>query len=117
MASSENTDGQSSAVDVTKLEAEYKKNKARAKSNFSRAKNKLLSLLQQQVMPSRREVQDACRRMDTCSELAIDVLMNFSEFYIRNNEMQKSVRVSNEMEKIDDEYSLEYEAANKYLQS
>lgn len=55
--------------------------------------------------------------MDTCSELAIDVLTNFSEFYIRNNEMQKSMRVSNEMEKIDDEYSSAYEAANEYLQS
>ena len=55
--------------------------------------------------------------MDTCSELAIDVLTNFSEFYIRNNEMQKSMRVSNEMETIDDEYSSAYEAANEYLQS
>ena len=55
--------------------------------------------------------------MDKCSELAIDVLTNFPEFYIRNNEMQKNMRVSNEMEKIDDEYSSAYEAANEYLQS
>ena len=115
MASSENMDGWSSAVDVTKLEEEYKKDKARAKSNFSRAKNKLLSLLEQQELPSRREVQDAYRRLDTCSELAIDVLTNFSDFYIRNNEMQKSMRVSNEMEKIDNDYSPAYEAANEYL--
>lgn len=46
MASSENTDSRSAAVDVTKLEAEYKKDKARAEANFSRAKNKLLSLLE-----------------------------------------------------------------------
>ena len=116
MASSENTDGRSAAVDVTKLEAEYK-DKARANSNFSCAKNKLLSLLEQQELPSRREVQDACRRMETCSELAIDVLTNVSEFYIRNNEIQKSMRVSNEMEKIDDEYSSAYGAGNEYLQS
>lgn len=114
MASSENTDGRILAVDVTKFEAEYKKDKARAKLNFSRAKNKVLSLLEQQELPSRRKVQDSCRRMDTCSELAIDVLTNFSEFYIGNNEMQKRGRDSNGMEKMDDEYISTYETANEY---
>ena len=95
MASSENTDSRSATVDVTRLEAEYKKDKARAKSNFSRSSNQLLSLLKQQELPSRREVQDSCRKMDSCSELAMDVLTNFSEFYIKTVEMQKSMRVSN----------------------
>ena len=47
----------------------------------------------------------------------MDVLTNFSEFYIKIEEMQKSMRVSNEMERIYDEYSSAYEAANEYLQS
>ena len=102
MASSENTDGRSSAENIVKLEAEYKKDKARVKSSFSRAKNRLIGLLDQQVLPSRNEVQDACRRMDSCAELATDVLTTFSEFYIRINEMQISMRVSNEAEKLDD---------------
>ena len=75
------------------LEAEYKKDKAREKSSFSRAKNRLIGLLDQQELPSRNEVQDVCRRMNSCAELATDVLTNFSEFYIRINEMQKSMRV------------------------
>ena len=108
MASSENTDGLSSAENIVKLEAEYKKDKARVKSSFSRAKNRLIGLLEQQELPSCNEVQDACRRMDSCAELATDVLTNFSEFYIRINEMQKSMR---------DEYSSTYEAATEYLQS
>ena len=98
MASSENTDGWSSAENIVKLEAEYKKDKARVKSSFSRAKNRLIGLLEQQELPSRNEVQDACRMMDSCAELAKDVLTNFSEFYIRINEMQKSMCVSNEAE-------------------
>ena len=49
-----------------------------------------------------------CVTTDTCSELAIGVLTNFSEFYIRNNDMQKSMQGSNEMVKIDDEYSSAY---------
>ena len=47
----------------------------------------------------------------------MDVLTNFFEFYIKIEEMQKSMRVSNEMEEIIDEYSSAYEAANEYLQS
>ena len=47
----------------------------------------------------------------------MDVPTNFSEFYIKIEEMQKSMRVSNEMEKTDNEYSSAYEAANEYLQS
>ena len=47
----------------------------------------------------------------------MDLLTNFSEFYTKIEEMQKSMRVSNEMEKIDDENSSAYEAANEYLQS
>ena len=117
MASSENTDGRSSTENIVKLEAEYKKDKARVMSSFSRAKNRLIGFLDQQELPSRNEVQDACRRMDSCAELATDVLTNFSEFYIRINEMQKSMRVSNEAEKLDDEYSSAYEAATEYLQS
>ena len=117
MASSENTDGRSSAENIVNLEAEYKKDKARVKPSFSRAKNRLIGLLEQQELPSRNEVQDACRRMDSCAELATDVLTNFSEFYIKINEMQKSMRVSNEAEKLDDEYSSAYEAATEYLQS
>ena len=38
MASPKNTDSRSKTVDVIRLEAEYKKDKARAKLNFSRAK-------------------------------------------------------------------------------
>ena len=59
MASSEDTDGRSTTVDVTRLEAEFKKDKARAKSNFTRSRNKLFLLIEEQELPSRREVRDA----------------------------------------------------------
>ena len=112
MASSDTT-----TVDVTRLEAEYKKDKARVKSNFSRARGKITSLLEDEALPSRRDVLDACRKMDSCSEIATDVLTNFAEFYIRIGEVQKSMRVSNEIEKMDEEYSAAYETAREYLES
>ena len=74
-------------------------------------------MVEKQELPSRREVRVACQKIDSFSELAMDVLTNLSEFYIEIEEMQKSMRVSNGMEKIDDEYNSAYEAANEYLQS
>lgn len=62
------TDGRSGTVDVTRLESEYMKDKARAKSNFSCSRNLLLSLLEH--LPEKK---------DMCLELAIDFLKNLSE--------------------------------------
>ena len=47
----------------------------------------------------------------------MDVLTNFSDFHIKINEMQKSMRLASEMEKLDDEYYSAYEAAREYLES
>ena len=79
MASSENRDYRST-VGTERLEAEYKKDKDRAKANFSRCKTKLVSLLEEQEPPSRRAVLDACGKMDSLLELATDVLTSFAEF-------------------------------------
>ena len=116
MASSENRDYCSTAR-TERLEEEYKKDKARAKANFSRCKNKLVSLLEEQEPANRRAVLDACGKMDSLSELATDVLTSFAEFYISINEVQKSMRVSKELEKILHEYSSAGEAATDYLES
>ena len=48
------------------LETEFKKDKARAKSNFTRSRNKLLILFEQEDMPSRKEVRNASHSMNTC---------------------------------------------------
>ena len=116
MASSENRDYRST-VSTERLEGEYKRDKARAKANFGRCKNKLVSLLEEHEPPSRRAALDACGKMDSLSELATDVLTSFAEFYISIDEVQKSMRVSNDLEKILDEYSSAHEAATDYLES
>ena len=117
MASSENRDSRSSTFDTARQEAEYKKDKARAKSNFSRSKNKLMALLEETEQPSRREVLDARRKMDSCSEIATDILISFAEFYIRMDEIQKSMRVSNELEILAEEHSSAREEVKDYLSS
>ena len=51
------------------------------KSNFTRSRNNLLLLVEEQYMPSRRAVKEACRKMNSCLELVMEVLTNFSDFY------------------------------------
>ena len=116
MASSENRDYRST-VSTERLEAEYKKDGARAKANFSSCKKKLVSLLEEQEPPSRRTVLDACGKMNSLLELATDILTSFADFYISIDEVQKSMRVSNELEKILHEYGSAREAATDYLES
>ena len=62
-------------------------------------------------MPSRKEVRNACHSMDTCLEIVMGVLYNFSDFYTKYNELQKSRLVVKEMEKIEEDFYTTSEAA------
>ena len=72
--------------DFTEIEASLKREKARAKSNFTRLKNKVLFLIEQRELPSHQEIQDACSRMDSSMESAIDVMTSLSELYTKYKE-------------------------------
>ena len=102
MASSENkiiTEDRGNIVHFAGLETEFKKDKVRAKSNFTRSRNKLSILFEQEDMQSRKEVRNACHSMDTCFEIVIGVLSNFSDFYTKYSELQKSRLAVKGMEK------------------
>ena len=71
------------------MEVQFKKDKTRVKSNFTRSRNELLNLLDQDDFPCRKEVCQACQNMDTCQAIAIEVLTHFSDFYTKNGEKQK----------------------------
>ena len=81
-------------VDVARLEMEFKKDKCRGKSNFTRARNKLLSLIDNHEGPSHRAIEEACRKMDSCMDIVLEVLYNFFDFYLENNDLQKSKKNS-----------------------
>lgn len=120
MASSENeidTENRCALADFERIEIEFKKDKARVKSNFTRSRNKLLNLLDQEDLPSRREVRNARQNMNTCQAIAIGVLTNFSDFYTKNNEVQKSKLVVREMDRIEEDFYTTSESAREYLES
>ena len=99
MATSENridiANFRESNVDVTRLEMEFKK-----KIKFTRARNKLYSLIDNEEGPSRRTIEEACRKMDSCMDIVLEELSNFSDFYLENNELQKSQKIVYEMESL-----------------
>lgn len=115
MASSENRDSRNLTVDTARQEAEFKKDKARAKSNFSRFRNKLMSLLEETEQQSRRQVLNARRKMYSGSEIAMVILISFAEFCLRMDEIQKSMRMSNEHKIFAEEHGSAREEAKDYL--
>ena len=70
-------------------------------------------------MPSRRavKVKEACRKMDSCLELVMEVLTNFSDFYTENGELQKDKKIISEMENIEEDYYTAYGTIQEYLNS
>ena len=81
---------------------EFKKDKCRGKSNFTRARHKLLSLIDNHEGPSHRAIEEACRKMDNSMDIVLEVLYNFSDFYLENSDLQKSQKIVCEMEKIEE---------------
>ena len=64
-------------------------------------------------LESRREIQNTCDRLYSCLESAIDVMSSLSDLYIKNKEMDEGRKIVVEMEKLEEEFSLTYEAARK----
>ena len=117
MSNSENVDCRDSFVDVFLLEAEFRKDKAKGKSKFTRTLNNLLLIADSKNLPSRSKVCDACHSMDLCMVIVMECLSNFTSFYINNKELQKAYVVVSEMEKIETDFSAAYKNAFAYLDS
>ena len=74
-------------------------------------------MLEKHEIPSRVEVLEACDKMENSFGLAVDIFTKFSDMYIKVNERQKSMRLFNEMEKIENEYHSANAKAMVYLES
>ena len=67
---------------------------------FTRARNKLSSLLGGQELPSRRTIQDACSSLETCMGTAIELITSLSELYMSVKDFEKEIKVSAEMKSL-----------------
>ena len=59
-------------------------------------------------------IQEACNRLDNAMESAMDIMTRLSELFDKNKQKQLSDKVMHEMEKLDDDYSTTYAAAQHY---
>ena len=91
--------------------------KSRAKSSFTRVKNKLLFLVESEDIGTSREVHEACNKLDTCLEEALDVMARLSGQYSKNKEKEKGLKVALESDKLEEDYSSTYVVARHYLRS
>ena len=118
MASSENKDTiGSSGVDVTEMENAFKKDKTRAKSNFTRSLTKLMALIQEHDLTNRLKVIEARKRLDSYWDILLDILTNFSDFYTNHKEHKKCERIVGEMERIEEDFYSASKAAREFLDS
>ena len=95
MASGERNDvdnqpGGSGNMDFTDMETSLKLEKTRAKSNFTRFKNKMLFLVEGDGAGSSREVRDACETLDLKFEITLDVITRLSGLYMGNKGTDKA---------------------------
>ena len=86
-------------VDVTQIENGFKKDKARAKSNFTRSQNRLLLLLEEQDTDSRISIIEACKKLEG------------------QKEHKKCERIVGEMLRIEEDFDAASKATREYLAS
>ena len=103
--------------DFTDKESALKLEKSRAISSFTRVKNKLLFLVESEDIGTSREVHEACNKLDTCLEEALDVMARLSGLYLKNKEKEEGLKVALESDKLEEDYSSTYVVARHYLRS
>ena len=109
-------DDENGISDENERELSLKCEKARSKTNFTRTWNKLLFLVEKQRLPSNREIEDVCERMDTAMDSAMDEMTSLSKLYMNNKDKENRKKVIIEMTTIDEEYTTAYKAARRCIE-
>ncbi|MCG8045578.1 MAG: DUF1759 domain-containing protein, partial [Candidatus Thiodiazotropha taylori] len=97
------------------MKTSLKLEKSRAKSTFTRLKNKLIFLVESEGIGTSREVQEACDNLDTSLERTMDVMTRLSGHYMKNKEREKAKKVALETDKLEEDYNSAYDVARHYL--
>ena len=94
---------------------DFKQDKARQESSFTRIKNKLLRMLDEQDYPSRREIKEMCHQLSDAQERAMETMHRLSMEYALLKDREKRKKVVEEMDKLELEFSEANEKAQEYL--
>ena len=94
---------------------DFKQDKAGQKSSFTRIKNKLLRMLDEQDYPSPREIKEMCHQLSDAQERAMETMHRLSMEYALLKDREKRKKVVEEMDKLELEFSEANEKAQEYL--
>ena len=83
----------------------FKEEKCKAKTNFNRAKRKLLSLIDDDYPLRRNEVRNGCENLDLVLEAALRIMENLSEEYSGRGDRYNRNKVGREMEQLESEFT------------
>ena len=78
--------------------------KAKDKTAFTNKKNNLLSLLDEENYPSRREVKGACQMLCEVQERTMSTMEELSREYLRSKEKEKRKKLTYEMDRLEAEF-------------
>ena len=93
----------------------FKEEKCKAKTNFTRARRKLLSLIDDDHPSRRNEVRNGCENLDLVLEAALQIMENLSEEYSRRGDRYNRKKVGREMEQLESEFTEAQNRAQEYL--
>ena len=113
----EEADGDEEATsgEIEERIEDFKQDKARQKSSFTRIKNKLLRMVDEQDYPSRREIKELCQQLSDAQESAMETMTRLSMEYALLKDREKRKKVVEEMDKLELEFSEANEKAQEYL--
>ena len=93
----------------------FKEGKCRAKTSLTRARRKLLSLIDDDHPPRRNDVRNGCENLDLVLETALQIMENLSEEYSRRGDRYNRKKVGREMEQLESEFTEAQNRAHAYL--
>ena len=93
----------------------FKQEKAKTKANFTRARRRLLALIDDDQPPRRGEVRDECKGLDAAWESAMNVMENLSEEYSRQGDRYNRRKLGREIEQLENEFTEAQNKAQEFL--
>ena len=93
----------------------FTQEKCKAKTNFTRARRKLLSLIDDDHPPRRNEVRNGCETLDLVLEASLRIMDNLSEEYSRRGDRYNRKKVGREMEQLENEFTEAQNRVQEYL--
>ena len=95
---------------------ELKRQKARKKSTFTKAKRAMLILLDEDL-PSGREIRSQRPKVENCQEEAMGVMEALMDMYTAVEEQESVKKINEELETLENECTSAQNRAQKYLDS